>query len=178
MVNPSAPRFQRPVLTLQQVKLVGYIPETVAPDFMGGLMYYLVQHKLPGSKPTENGTKKRKTCGGRTHPENRKYPEKCGNEKKRKENNFVAVDRIRKTSEEVGKVRKIRPPQTCSASCSSHFRIFPDTSRFFRLVPDVSDRHKIVPPPVPLISGFFRIFPDSSNVTLPTFSGCVRPPQN
>ena len=51
-VNPSAPRFQRPVLTSQQVKLVGCIPEaSVAADFMRGLMYYLVQHKLPGSKP-------------------------------------------------------------------------------------------------------------------------------
>ena len=52
-VNPSAPRFQRPALTSPQVKLVGCILETsVAADFMGGLMHYLVQHKLPGSKPT------------------------------------------------------------------------------------------------------------------------------
>ena len=59
VVNPSAPRFQRPVLTSQQVKLVGCIPETsVAADFMDGLMHDLVQHKLPGSKPKENGTKK------------------------------------------------------------------------------------------------------------------------
>ena len=37
--NPSAARFQRLVLTSQQVKLVGCIPETsVAADFMGGLM--------------------------------------------------------------------------------------------------------------------------------------------
>ena len=39
---------------------------------------------------------------------------------------------------------------------------FPDFSDFFRLVSDASDRHKIVPLPVPLISGFFRIFPDFS----------------
>ena len=74
----------------------------------------------------------------------------------------------------------IRPPQTCSPSCSfylpqiccpscsSHFRIFPDFSDCFRLVPDASDRHKIVSLPVPLISGFsrcsdfFRLVPDAS----------------
>ena len=88
----------------------------------------------------------------------------------------------------------VRPPQYCSLSCSCHFRIFPDFSDFFRrfsgcvrlpqncslpvpficgffrLVPDASDPHKIVPLPVHLISRFFRF--------CPTFSGCVRPPQN
>ena len=42
VVNPSAPRFQRLVLTSQQVTLVGCIPETsVVADFVCGLMYYL-----------------------------------------------------------------------------------------------------------------------------------------
>ena len=38
--------------------------------------------------------------------------------------------------------------------------LIPEFFRFFRLVPDASDRYKIVPLPVPLISGFFRLFPD------------------
>ena len=100
----------------------------------------------------------------------------------------------------------VRPPQNCSTSCSSHFRILqilPDFSDFFRLVPDASDHHatKLFPfllLAFPDFSGFLRLFrhvPDASRrhkgsqqfalLAFPDFpdffttcSGCVRPPQN
>ena len=47
--------------TQLQKEVTDSVATSVAADFIGGLMYYLVQHKLPGSKPKENCTKKCKT---------------------------------------------------------------------------------------------------------------------
>ena len=71
------------------------------------IRYHSQQHKLLGFIQSLNNNGPGQFCDGGTHPEHvGKKPEKSGNERNRKGINFAAVDRIRKKSENIGKIRK------------------------------------------------------------------------